>query len=298
MSLRILAATDLSAPSRHAVARAYRLAAELDAELALIHAISPGIFSGLQELLGQPDTMLDQTLDDALAAETLKRLEAFNLDPTFSQGIHASPLILRGKPIEIISQYARNTQPDLLVLGARGEGFMRQWMLGSTASRLLRKTRQSVLVVKQTPHEPYRRALIATDFSAASLTALRRVRSLFPDISLILLHAVELPFEGKMQYANVDPDIIQHYRIQAQLAGMRQLRALAASENLPDDSTQLLSLNGNPAQLILEIEQEQDCDLIVIGKHGVNIAEELLLGSTTKHILGESQGDVLVSTVA
>lgn len=298
MSLRILAATDLSAPSRHAVARAYRLAAELDAELALIHAISPGIFSGLQELLGQPDTMLDQTLDDALAAETLKRLEAFNLDPTFSQGIHASPLILRGKPIEIISQYARNTQPDLLVLGARGEGFMRQWMLGSTASRLLRKTRQSVLVVKQTPHEPYRRALIATDFSAASLTALRRVRSLFPDISLILLHAVELPFEGKMQYANVDPDIIQHYRIQAQLAGMRQLRALAASENLPDDSTQLLALNGNPAQLILEIEQEQDCDLIVIGKHGVNIAEELLLGSTTKHILGESQGDVLVSTVA
>ena len=298
MSLRILAATDLSAPSRHAVARAYRLAAELDAELALIHAISPGIFSGLQELLGQQGKSESQSLDDAVAAETLKRLEAFNLDPAFSQSIHASPLILRGKPIEIISQYARNTQPDLLVLGARGEGFMRQWMLGSTASRLLRKTRQSVLVVKQTPHEPYRRALIATDFSAASLTALRRVRSLFPDISLILLHAVELPFEGKMQYANVDPDIVQRYRIQAQLAGMRQLRALAASENLPDDSTQLLALNGNPAQLILEIEQEQDCDLIVIGKHGVNIAEELLLGSTTKHILGESQGDVLVSTVA
>ena len=298
MSLRILAATDLSAPSRHAVARAYRLAAELDAELSLIHAISPGIFSGLQELLGQQGKSESQSLDDAVAAETLKRLEAFNLDPAFSQSIHASPLILRGKPIEIISQYARNTQPDLLVLGARGEGFMRQWMLGSTASRLLRKTRQSVLVVKQTPHEPYRRALIATDFSAASLTALRRVRSLFPDISLILLHAVELPFEGKMQYANVDPDIVQRYRIQAQLAGMRQLRALAASENLPDDSTQLLALNGNPAQLILEIEQEQDCDLIVIGKHGVNIAEELLLGSTTKHILGESQGDVLVSTVA
>ncbi len=298
MSLRILAATDLSAPSRYAVARAYRLAAELDAELALIHAISPGIFSGLQELLGQQGKSESQSLDDAVAAEALKRLEAFNLDPAFSQGIHATPLILRGKPIEIISQHARNTQPDLLVLGARGEGFMRQWMLGSTASRLLRKIQQSLLVVKQSPHEPYRRALIATDFSAASLTALRRVRDLFPDISLVLLHAVELPFEGKMQYANVDPDIIQHYRIQAQLEGMRKLRELAVSENLPDDSTQLLALIGNPAQLILEIEQEQNCDLIAIGKHGVNIAEELLLGSTTKHILGESQGDVLVSTVA
>ena len=172
---------------------------------------------------------------------------------------------------------------------------MRQWMLGYTASRLLRKIQQSLLVVKQSPHEPYRRALIATDFSAASLTALRRVRDLFPDISLVLLHAVELPVEVKMQYANVDPDIIQHYRIQAQLEGMRKLRELAVSENLPDDSTQLLALNGNPAQLILEIEQEQNCDLIAIGKHGVNIAEELLLGSTTKHILGESQGDILVT---
>ncbi len=32
-----------------------------------------------------------------------------------------------------------------------------------------------------------------------------------------------------------------------------------------------------------------------MGKHGENFLEELLLGSVTKHVLAESQGDVLVS---
>jgi len=47
---------------------------------------------------------------------------------------------------------------------------------------------------------------------------------------------------------------------------------------------------------IVEQEQELVCDLIIIGKHGQNMAEEWLLGSVTQHVLNESAGDVLVST--
>jgi nucleotide-binding universal stress UspA family protein len=53
-------------------------------------------------------------------------------------------------------------------------------------------------------------------------------------------------------------------------------------------------MHGDPAQQINAMEQEADADLIVVGKHGSHIAEELLLGSFTKHVLGESQCDVLV----
>ena len=45
----------------------------------------------------------------------------------------------------------------------------------------------------------------------------------------------------------------------------------------------------------IEQEQEADCDLIVIGKHGKDAIEELLLGRVTRHVLTESQGDILVS---
>lgn len=43
------------------------------------------------------------------------------------------------------------------------------------------------------------------------------------------------------------------------------------------------------------IEQEQDCDLVVPGKHGQSDAEDLFLGSVTKSVLAEGSSDVLVS---
>jgi nucleotide-binding universal stress UspA family protein len=39
---------------------------------------------------------------------------------------------------------------------------------------------------------------------------------------------------------------------------------------------------------IIEQEQEQNCDLIVMGRHGESAPEELLLCSVTKRVLVES----------
>ena len=286
----LLVATDLSGPSRHAVDRAYRLAGELGCPLQLVHAVPPGLFTDLQALLGSDAP----SLDESLMTELQNRLAAVNNDPRHTHGVSADCHILSGRPIDAITRHADETAAGLLILGARGEGFLRQVTLGSTASRLLRKTHHPVLVVKQAPHEAYLRVLVAIDFSPASLAALRLARQLAPNASLTLLHAVDIPFEGKMHYANVDPEIIQRYRIQAQLNGMQKLRELARQEDLPDPATKLLALSGNATQLILEQEQEQDCDLIVVGKRGLHFVEELLLGSTTKHVLMEAQGDVLI----
>lgn len=288
----LLAATDLSAPSRHAVDRAYRLAAELGCPLTLAHAVAPGMFDGLQALLGSDAPSLDQSL----IADVQARLSALNSDPRHTHGVNADCAVLTGRPIDAITRHADETEAGLLVLGAHGEGFLRQLTLGSTASRLLRKTSHPVLVVKQPPHETYRRALVTIDFSPASLAALRLARQLAPTAALVLLHAVEIPFEGKMQYANVDPAIIQQYRIQAQLDGMQKLRELARREALNIAETQLQALHGDAPRLIIEQEQEQDCDLIVVGKRGIHFVEELLLGSTTLHVLMEAQGDVLISS--
>ncbi|HYN59971.1 MAG TPA: universal stress protein, partial [Rubrivivax sp.] len=53
---------------------------------------------------------------------------------------------------------------------------------------------------------------------------------------------------------------------------------------------------GTPPACIVEAEQAQDCDLVVLGKHGQSPTEELLLGSVSKHVLAEGSADVLVST--
>ena len=50
--------------------------------------------------------------------------------------------------------------------------------------------------------------------------------------------------------------------------------------------------------LLARLEQDEDCDLIVVGKHGRNAMDELLLGSTTNRVIAEGSCDVLISTGA
>jgi nucleotide-binding universal stress UspA family protein len=52
---------------------------------------------------------------------------------------------------------------------------------------------------------------------------------------------------------------------------------------------------GDIARLIVEEAQARDCDLIVVGKHGLGPIEDFLLGSTTLNVLRETDRDVLVS---
>jgi nucleotide-binding universal stress UspA family protein len=54
-------------------------------------------------------------------------------------------------------------------------------------------------------------------------------------------------------------------------------------------------LSGDPASRLLEQEEDQDADLIVLGKHGKHWFQDLLLGSTTKHLLSNARSDVLIS---
>jgi CPA2 family monovalent cation:H+ antiporter-2 len=53
-------------------------------------------------------------------------------------------------------------------------------------------------------------------------------------------------------------------------------------------------LHGNATRQILSQERHHGCDLVVMGKHGTHVTEDLLLGSVTKRVLAESRSDVLV----
>ena len=69
---------------------------------------------------------------------------------------------------------------------------------------------------------------------------------------------------------------------------------LAATNGLQMGAWEPLVVQGDASQRIIELEQEKDCDLVVLGKHGQSAAEDLLLGSVTKHVLGQARSDVLV----
>ena len=286
----ILVATDLSAPARHAVERAFYLAARVGCELHLLHAIELDTLDSLREMLGGDVAPLRNVLENDARA----RLDQLVGDPAIHRGVVGRSRVVSGNPLAVIAAEADALDAHLVVLGARGESFLRHALLGSTAARLLRKSaRRPVLVVKQAPHEAYRSVLVAVDFSPVSLQAIRTARQWAPAAELILLHAFELPYEGKLTFAGVDEQVIRHYIAKEGDERRKRLHEVAASAGLATSDYLARVMHGDPAQQVVAMEQEYDADLIVLGKHGDHVAEELLLGSVTKHVLAESQCDVL-----
>lgn len=286
----ILAATDFSTPARHAVDRAARLAHAAGARLCLMHVLPGAAMAELRRWLGGV-----QTTEAHLLADAQQQLDADAAQ--LAQRRHVTPQthLVIGAVLEAIDQQADAVAAELIVVGARGAGFMRRLAVGTTSERLLRKTTRPILVVRQTPHEPYRRVLVAIDFSPWSVPALALARRVAPHAHLVLASVFEVPFAGKLRLAGVDDQVIERYRRDAGRDTLAKLQALAARAGLPGGAWQPCVAEGDPSLRLAELEQEHDCELVVLGKHGLSAAEDLLLGSVTKHLLAEAQGDVLVS---
>jgi nucleotide-binding universal stress UspA family protein len=287
---RILAATDFSAPARHAVARAFNVAAETGARLELSHVVGQGPLDGLRRLLG----MEAARVEEYILQRARENLHALVRELGQPHGLGADIHLATGNVLRTLLDRADELDSDLLVVGAKGEGYLGRLLLGTTAERLLRRTTRPVLMVRQTPHEPYRRVLVPVDFSPWSIPSIRLAGTVAPGAELVVLHAFEAPFEAKLQFASVEEGVINRYRMATRQEAQAQLDRLIAGAGLASGRVSARVIHGPTSRVILTQEQEQDCDLIVMGKHGQGAMDDLLLGSVTKHVLAEAAGDVLL----
>lgn len=85
-----------------------------------------------------------------------------------AHGLAVDRVVLQGSVLDQLTQEANRAEVGIVAVGARGAGFVRHFLLGSTAERLLRKLAHPVLVFKQVCCGSYRRVLVAVDFSAWS----------------------------------------------------------------------------------------------------------------------------------
>jgi nucleotide-binding universal stress UspA family protein len=288
----IVTATDLSPASRHACERAAHLARDSGAALAVVHSLAGTALEDLCRWIGT-----DAQTQDAVRGDAMARLHAIATDLSQRHGIQVTEHFSTGHPVKEITSFADKVDADLLVTGTRGAGFFRGVIVGSTAERLANRSERPVLMVKQSVHEAYRRVLVPVDFSMWSAEAVVLAQRIAPSATLVLMHAVEVPFERRMRTVGVADTTIAHYRDSARWEARQQLQQLAAQTGLTTGKVRLSTPDGADAwMLIAQEEQEHDCDLIVIGRQGRHTLDELLLGSTTRMVLSECAVDVLVST--
>ena len=287
----ILSATDLSAHARHATERAALICRDTGAHLDLLHVANLGPLERLRELMGIGPADMETHILNAAQKNLLDLAASVHQRYGVTAGIH----VVAGALLPKLAEEANARAADLLVCGAKGESGIRHFTLGTTASRMLSTTTRPMLVVRQQAHEAYRRVLVPVDFSPSSLRTIQQARRIAPHAEIVLLHVFDVPFEGQLRYANVEEDTIHQYRILARQEATLKLQALRDASGLSARDSHLAVLHGDAASRIIEQEQETDADLIAMGKHGENLLEDLLLGSVTKHVLAEAQGDVLVS---
>ena len=162
----ILYATDLSENARYAFAYAVSLADLYNASITFIHVMS--------EI---PD-LLDKSVIGYISEERWEKIKSQNVAEAreaiigkkrdhqaikealhqFSEDLKQSQegegfvtddiIVVRGNPVEEILKYSEEKNCDLIVMGTHGHGTLVDAMMGSTARRVLRRSRKPVLVVR------------------------------------------------------------------------------------------------------------------------------------------------------
>jgi len=278
----LLAATDFSEDADRATRRAALLAAALDARLELLHVVR---VPALGDLRGHLPELGDA---EARVVGEAKRM----LDATASRLPPAVARVEVGELPDAILEAA--DRHDMLVLGARGGGTIREALLGTMANRLLLAARRPVLVVRREPDSAYRRVVVPCEYAPPARRALELALSVAPGARITLVHAFEADFEGQLWRAAVPREQIERLRGEAEartLAWLAQLRDGLEGAAAVDIAAEF----GNPRGAVPAMVESQGADLVVMGKQGRSRAREMFLGSLTRQVLAEAKCDVLVA---
>lgn len=277
---RLLLATDLSSRCDRALDRAAQLAAEWSATLTAVNVLDAA-------------TTPDQLLAWASAAndDECLRLARRQLSRDLAgRECDTDMRIVRSTDTAgTIRNIAETTPCDLVITGvARNELFGR-FLLGSTGERLAHTLSQPLLVVRNRAAGPYRRIVIASDFSAASQRVVTTALRLFPDRPLTVYHAcapLQAGFDSPPSGASMPRTVPE-----SALAEWGRFRE--ACRVPPGSALQPVIECGALETALTAFVRQQEIELVIIGTQARGGVMNLLIGSSAAKLLDWLPCDVL-----
>jgi universal stress protein E len=279
--MRILCATDLLPKSEFAIERAGLLAEQLDADLSLLHVVTPP----------ESDRMLEQDLQHASAY-----LKSRARPPLWRVGSVPSVFVRAGSPARILSRAAKQAGADLMVLGTHGKRPARDALARTIAACVLSEHQCPVLIVKRMPRGTYCNVLLALDRSASSAAALRAAEALIlkDGVHATVVHAFEPPYEQMLVSAGISTNAISLYAEVWKREAGRVLRELLDGASSDFSRYELILEEARPAAAVRKVAARMQSDLLVMGTRGDGRIRRALLGSVANRILASASTDVLI----
>lgn len=135
--------------------------------------------------------------------------------------------------------------------------------------------------------EKYNKILVPFDGSASSKNALMQAVNLVDgENDRITVASIMLPYDGEM-------DLVWVKNIRETMRKSCESIILEAKK-IAGDSIKTICEEGVVHERIIEMADEECCDLIIMGRRGLRRIERVLIGSVTARVIGHSHKDVLV----
>jgi nucleotide-binding universal stress UspA family protein len=143
----------------------------------------------------------------------------------------------------------------------------------------------------------FKKILFPTDFSENSRKAiafvLDTVRKYGAEV--VLLHVYDFPvryaYEGAYTYAHVDMSQIEDQLKESATKQLHEFKLQLEQEGVP---VKTVLRRGVATREIIEVSQEEQCELIIIGSRGFGPVKSFLLGSVSNYVVHHSHMPVLV----
>lgn len=292
---KVLVATDFSPPSEAAVRLGAWAADRAQAELTLVHVLAD-VRRAMHEVshLARRELAFGDIdkFEHDIRRKSDERLQA--VCAGLARPAHCQTLL--GEPfVEIIHAVLKDGH-DLVVSGTQGRSGWKKFLLGSTATRLVRQCPAAVWVVKGSGGEPPRRILAATDLSPVSDRAVEAALwvARHAAAELHVLHAVDR--------GDVSPEFLEAAPEGAAAAGLvRRIRSAARSRleefvgEIDSGDVRVVPhvVSGTAWKEINKAAKKLEADLVALGTVGRSGIPGMLLGNTAEKVLASCDANLL-----
>ena len=265
----VLLATDGSEWSAGAERIAIQLCKEHNGHLHILSAIST---PGEAGWMGKPnDHEAERKTDDIIERITKTAAEA---------GVECTGHVRSGNdPYEVIVETAKDISSDIIVMGRKGRRGLARLMLGDATAKVIGYAPCSVLVVPETANM-WASIMVATDGSRfsdmAAVVATELAKTGGVPLSVL---SVKVPVHSERRQNEAQPIVD---RVLA-FVGEQGIQARGViAEGAADDT-------------IVDVAEEQNAGLIVLGNFGRTGIGRMLFGSKAERVINQTSKPVLIA---
>lgn len=268
---KIIFPTDFSDKSADAVPVAAQLARLLDADLHLIHVLSP-VMPGFTIPLHNADEQHRQAV--TLIEQAFDELQTM---PCLSE-VRVHKQLLTGTDPEDLLDDDRFTDADLLVMASAGATGVAGVLMGSNAEHLIQRAKLPVLVLKNPPgYLDLKTVVFASDFQDHYDESIDFLKSLLDGFEQPTLHLL---------FVNTLSRFVPTHEIRPRMEAFAARYALSGYTLNQQDE---LDVETG----LLAFSRDKKADLIVLGTHGRRGLRHLLQGSIAEDVANHSPIPVL-----